>query len=440
MVDSGALDEESNDSTNYDKVGVAIAKVQQGGYKVTFPVINSAEFGFKPDTKNDRIIFGLKGINGINTELTHQILNMRPFASIEDFAEKMLDTKLVKPTQMIQLIKGGCFTEIHSEDRTETMKWYLSKYIHKSLDKLTMIHFKKMVEMDILPEEYKKAAKLLNYRDYVLDENYGLFELYIDKNKKVPKRGYHDRYFILDDNSQDFFVKNFTEKSIVKVHGKYYVISEKLFLKEIELMLEPLKEWLKTDEALRVYNAAQFNIIWNKYASGTMARWSMKALCYYDGEHELEHVDEKLHGIVNFFDLPEEPEPYDFYTRYINGEQKALPKFKISRIAGTILFNDKNHHMVSILTKYGIVDVKFSKGHHAFYNKRISRVDPETGEKHVVEDSWLSRGNIICCNGIREGDVFKLKIYNDTIYKHTVNLVTEIKPDGSLILQSERAS
>ena len=30
-------------------------------------------------------------------------------------------------------------------------------------------------------------------------------------------------------------------------------------------------------------------------------------------------------------------------------------------------------------------------------------------------------------------------IYNDTIYKHTVNLIKEVKEDGTLLMQAERA-
>ena len=62
IVESGALDEEANDATNYGKTAVAIALAQKEGVNVSLPLINEAEFGFKPDIKNNRVIFGLKGI------------------------------------------------------------------------------------------------------------------------------------------------------------------------------------------------------------------------------------------------------------------------------------------------------------------------------------------------------------------------------------------
>ena len=95
IVDSGSMDEENNDSTKYDKMGTAIANIQKAGVHIQFPLINSAKYSFYPDVKNDQIIFGLKGINGINSELSQEILINRPYKSMKDFAEKMLDTGII---------------------------------------------------------------------------------------------------------------------------------------------------------------------------------------------------------------------------------------------------------------------------------------------------------------------------------------------------------
>lgn len=438
IVDSGSLDEESNDATNYGKMATAIASVQKENVRITLPIINESEFGFKPDTANDRIIFGLKGINGINTELSQLIIQNRPYTSMEDFARKMLDTKIIKPSQMVQLIKGGCFTELHSADRKITMDWFLRNYIFEPCNSLTLAQFPRIKEMNIIPDELILTARMIAFKKYVLDDE-GLCEKHIEPGKKIPKRGYHDGYYVLDGNSQQFFMENFTEESVVDIKGQYYVLSEKKFTKEIDAKIQPLKEWFAKPETLELYNSALYQTVWEKYASGTVSRWNMSALCYYDGDHELEHINEALYGIVNYFELPEEPEPYAWYTRYIKGEPKQMPKFKISRIAGTVLNADNNHHMVTILTKYGAVNVKFNKGHYAFYNKRISaRLDENSDKKTVLEESWLKRGSLIAVAGIRREDQFVPMIYNDTIYKHTVNLIKEIHDDGTMLMQTER--
>lgn len=339
---------------------------------------------------------------------------------------------------MVQLIKGGCFTELHSADRKITMDWFLRNYIFEPCNSLTLAQFPRIKEMNIIPDELILTARMIAFKKYVLDDE-GLCEKHIEPGKKIPKRGYHDGYYVLDGNSQQFFMENFTEESVVDIKGQYYVLSEKKFTKEIDAKIQPLKEWFAKPETLELYNSALYQTVWEKYASGTVSRWNMSALCYYDGDHELEHINEALYGIVNYFELPEEPEPYAWYTRYIKGEPKQMPKFKISRIAGTVLNADNNHHMVTILTKYGAVNVKFNKGHYAFYNKRISaRLDENSDKKTVLEESWLKRGSLIAVAGIRREDQFVPMIYNDTIYKHTVNLIKEIHDDGTMLMQTER--
>lgn len=423
-----------------------MSKVLKEGVSITLPVVNDADFGFKPDIPNDRIIFGLKGINGINTEVSQAIIANRPYYSIEDFAEKMLDKTIsedeetlsskIKPSQMINLIKGGCFTELHSPDRRITMDWYLRNYKFKPIESLTLTQLPKLKEFGLIPETLDLACRMVNFKKYVLD-NEGLIEKYIDPNKKMVKRGYHDGHYILDDNSQPFFVEHFTEDSVIRVQNGFYVISEKKFIKEVDKYIQPLKDWFASPETLDKYNECLYQQVWDNFANGSTPHWNMQALTYYDGEHELEHINEDLYGIVNFEELPEEPEPYQWYTRYVNGIPKQCAKYKISCIAGTVVNNDNNHHTITLITKYGPVNVKFNKGHYAFYNKRISEVGDD-GKKHVIEDSWFKRGTLLRCAGIRRDDQFYPTKYNDTIYSHTVNRIIEVHDDGTLLLQSER--
>lgn len=438
-INAGADDSvEDNKSTDYGKVGVAISRMQDRGINIALPLINESKFDFYPDEKNNRIIYALKAMNGIGDDVARAIVENRPYTSLEDFCTRMIKTKLVTTAQMVKLIKGGCFTELHNQDRKITMDWFLRNYVFSPCESLTLSQFAKMQEMNIIPKLLDLAVKMVNFKKYVLDDS-NLHTKYIDKNKKMVKRGYHDGYYTLDENSQPFFTKHFTEKSIVGLNGEFYLVSEKLFTKEIDSYIQPLKEWFTQEDSLNLYNAALYKEIWNKHASGSVSHWSMEALTYYDGEHELSGVNNELYGIVNFFDLPEEPEPYDYYTRYIGGEAKAMPKFKISRIAGVVLDNNSAHHSISLLTPHGVVTVKFSKGQFAFYNKQISaQLDKNSDKKTVLEKSWFGRGKLLCLHGVRRGDMFVPMVYSDTIYKHTVNLIKEIYEDGRMLLQAER--
>lgn len=438
IVDSGALDEQSNDTTNYGKIAVAIASIRQQGVNVTLPLINTAQFGFEIDDVNDRIIFGLKGIHGIGTKEVMAIMENRPFTSMDDFITRMCDTKIIQFSKMLQLIKGGCFTELHSPDRRKTMDYFLRKSKFKPVTKLSMAQFNTMQELGIIPHELSMSVRMVNFKKYVL-QNSTVYEKHIDPYKPLPKKGYHDLYLELDDNSQPFFAEYLSENSVVDVNVNHYVISEKIFCKEVERHIKPLKDWFVTDEAIAAYNDAVYSQIWNENASGSIPQWSMSALSYYSDKHELSDIKESLYGIVNFFTLPEKPVPYDYYTVYIGGEQKTLPRYNISRIAGTVLNADNNHHMVTLSTVYGVVKVKFSKERYAFYNKQISAVlDANSDKKTVLERSWLRRGSKLIIAGIRREDTFTPMVYQDTIYKQIVNLIKEVNSDGTLALQSER--
>lgn len=436
IVDSGANDEESNEGTSYEKMGVAIAKIQSGGIRVANPDINTAEFGFVPDLKNNEIVYGLKGINSINTELAQEIIRHRPYKSFDDFCDKMLDTKIVKNSQMLMLIKAGCFLNLDSQDRTETMRKYLKKYQFKTVEKLTLAQMNSIQEYNIIPEDLQICVRYLNYKKYVLADE-GWVENYVDETKKIPKAGYHDRYYILDTNSQTFFIEHFSEESVVRVQNGVYVLSEKKFSKEVDAKLEPLRDWFVSDNALKAYNDAAFSAVWKQFASGSEPRWSMQSLCYYDREHELSNINESEYGIVNFFDLPEEPTTYETYTRYIDGVPKQMPKYTINRLCGTVLRKNDNHHSVFLLTKYGVVEFKLNAGQYTFYNKRISAPN-DKGGKSVLEESWLRRGNMLIVSGFRNEDMFIVKNYQDTIYKHSLTKINVVNPDGTLEIQFER--
>ncbi len=432
-INAGADEEvEDNKSTQYGKIGIATVQMKKDGIVIANPDINTAQFSFDPDVEHNAIIYALKAINGIGDDVCRAIIANRPYTSFKDFCTRMIDTKLVKNSQMIMLIKAGCFLKLHSEDREKTMKEYLYHYKYKKTEKLTLSQLNNIKEFGILPSSLDLPMRMLNFKEYVLHPD-GYYKDIINPDKKIPKCGYHDRWYILDDEAQKFFTEHFTENSIASVDKNgYYIVSEKRFTKEVETLLKPLRKWFESKEAVNAYNAAVFKSIWEKYASGTEAKWSMQALTYYDQEHELDYVNEEEYGIINFFELPENPEPYEYYTRSIDGELKEFPKYKISRIVGTVLDTTPAHHTVNILTKYGLVDCKFYNESFSYYNRRIS------GEKSVLEDSWFKRGTLLAIVGYRRGDQLAVKNYQDTIFKHTVNRILEVHPDGTLTIQQER--
>lgn len=440
IVDSGSVKTDVNTkskATEYGKIATAISNMQNQGVNIVLPYINETGFGFKPDEENDRIIFGLRGINGIGDEAAEQIINNQPYESFNDFCEKMIDTKIIKNVQMVKLIKAGCFNSF--DERSKIMEQYLHTYQFTPTEKLGMQQFNNICELNLIPEYLSEVVRLVNFKKYVLSDE-GFVNEYIDPNKKtIPKCGYHDRYYVLDNNSQSFFEEYISEECVVGVQGEFYLISEKKFKKEIDNKIKPLKDWLQEPDTIKKYNQANFDKLWNKYASGTQSKWEMDSLSFYYSEHELKNIDTTKYSIESFIDLPEQPEVYSSYTRYINGEKKFLPKYRIIRLAGTVLDSDRNRHTITLLCHdKTVVTCKFNKGQFVHYSKTISETNADTGKKTTIEQPWLKRGTKIMVCGYRQDDMFRIYRYADTVYQHTVYLITSLNTDGTVTVQTER--
>src|SRR5690606_11189198 len=98
-VNSGSqeVDEgEKSKTTEYGKMASAIGDMKSLGVNVEQPLINSSNFSFTPDAENNRIIFSLKGITTIGDDLVKDIIANRPYASFDDFYNRMYETKMVQ--------------------------------------------------------------------------------------------------------------------------------------------------------------------------------------------------------------------------------------------------------------------------------------------------------------------------------------------------------
>jgi DNA polymerase-3 subunit alpha len=387
------------------------------GVKVDLPDINKADFGFKPDLENNSILFGLKGMNGIGDEIVHLIIQNRPYNSFEDFLQRMFDTKLIKNSHMMQLIKGGCFDSFN--DRKSIMKEFV-KHTFEPKKQLNMQNMKMLIENDLIPEEYKLNERFFKYKNYVSQTVY--------KTITKPK----DKLFLLDDIATPFFEQHFTEDCIVEVVDGSIVISEKKFKKEYDKHMECLKEWLGKEETVQQINEILLNQAYAEFENDSISKWEMDSLSYYYHEHELAAVDKEKYGLENFNDLPEQPIVVNEYV------SRGIPRqeFKLSRIAGTVLDRDKNKHSVTVLTTDGVVTVKFYAGAFSHYNKQISKQNKD--KKEILEPSWFTRGNKLLLTGFRRGNKFVPRKYKDSIYQHTVALIKDIDHEGNLILQTER--
>ena len=170
-VNAGADEESkgSKQSTDYGKVATSIAQMQKRGIKIQAPLINKAELGFKADEENNAILFALKSISGIGDDVVEIIRQARPFASFEDFYERMVATKLVKTGQVIRLIKAGCFDEF-DENRVDLLytivrlcKCNLISSLTKSqLNRMQELQFM-YPELNLIPDEVLDGIQVYNF-------------------------------------------------------------------------------------------------------------------------------------------------------------------------------------------------------------------------------------------------------------------------------------
>lgn len=457
ISDSGGEDS----TVRYGKIAAAIGKMRKEGIKVVLPDINRTRFGFRPDAKNNEIIYGLKAISGIGASIANAIVDNQPYTSFQDFYDKMQIYKnrmkeqgeiievdnlaededidedsnkkkvIFGDTSVIALIKAGCFDELEGKPRKDIMADFI-RSISKPIKKLDISHIEDFNKLGLLtPAQQKYELRLYRYRNYVFQKK----NLARQGGKSASTAFYKLDHKFAEPYFYEHFESEMTEgKDYEYTEDGYIAVKRGSFDRVFDkLMSDFKKNYLTNEEFLGIINEQRFRSIWDERASGSISKWEMESLNYYYHEHELAHVNRKKYQIANFDELPEEPEIADVY--FYRGQEK--PRFKLVRICGTVIDKDKNHNTITLLTPDGVVVVKLYKGQFGFYDREISQVD-ENGIKHKIEKSWFKRGTKLMVTGFRRGEQFIPRKYKDSIYRHTIQLIKDISDDGTLSLQSER--
>lgn len=413
---------------NYGKIARAVAEVQQRGVNVSFPNINLAQMDFIPDIDGNRIIYSLKAVTGINAELGNKIIENRPYSSLLEFYDKIEPTNI----QMINLIKAGSFDELYpNKHRKYIMEEFLNILALKNVktkESLTMANLGKLIEYKIIPQELKLCQRVFRYKKWV-DEH---------EQDKINKR-----VCIVNQASliffQDYYKNRLTLGKEYDTIPDGYCVKNSAFTKITNQLLQPLKEWMSSADAVALYNAAEIenykNGIREKYCLGTISAWEMSSLHFYYHPHELAKINRTAYHIEKFSNLPETPQPIGFKMTKSSVE---IPTYAITCLAGTVINTDTNKHIVTILTSENeVVDIKFYANLFIYFNKKISKIDSE-GKKSTVENSWFTRGNKILVAGYRRELTFIPKTNWEKGFKRAVCLIQGIKEDGTLLLKTDR--
>lgn len=401
-------------STNYGKIATAIGKMKSAGVNVIPPNINKSTFTFSPDVENNSIRSGLSGITKVGKELIQSIIQNRPYSSLEEFLSK---NKITKP-QMVNLIKCGAFDDF-KDTRYEVMNSYI-RSVSDQKKRITLQNMKMLIDFNLLPAELDFEKRIYNFNKYL-------------------KKHKFEKYYLVDEIAFQFVENNLDVNDLVILQDTetQYAIEQTKWDKIYNKYMDKVRAYIKPhhDELLEKLNNKLIEEMWNKYCLGSISKWEMDSISYYAHDHELSKLDYEGYGLVNFFDLPEQPE----IDTVIPIKGKQVPLFKIQRIAGTVLDKDKAKKTVTLLTREGVVTVRIFGDAFTHYDRQISEKNPATGKKKVIERSWFSRGNKIIVTGIRREDTFTAKKYARTPF-HLVERITNINDDGTITTIGERVA
>ena len=397
-------------SANYGKIATAIGKIKSSGVDVAPPDINKSSYTFYPDIESNTIRYGLSGITKVGEDLVKAIMDGRPYSSVADLTNRVKINK----AQVVNLIKSGAFDCFG--DRVQVMREYINS-VSDTKKRITLQNMKMLIDFGLIPDKYDMQRRVYNFNKYL---------------KKLKWQS----YYALDDIAFNFYEKHFDmdklEPSEMSESG--FVIKQTAWDNIYQSHMDKIRPWVKQNAAslLEEVNERLTRDMWNKYCQGSLSKWEMDSVSFYSHEHELANLRKDLYEIADFSNIPENP----VVERIIPIKGRQVPIFKLYRIAGTILDKDKAKKTVTLLTTDGVVTVKIFGQVFTHYDKQISEKGAD-GKKHVIEKSWLSRGNKIIVTGIKQSDGFLAKKYSRTPY-HLVELISDIHEDGTILTRGER--
>ena len=348
---------------------------------VLLPDINKSELKFT--TKNDKVLFGLGAILGMDTNTLDAILEHRPFISLEDYYNRMVETKLISPKKSIMLIKSGAMDNLEDMNRRHIMA-ELVKYIIPQKEKITMVQLPYV--RNILPNSFSDLLSLYDFRNRIEGRN---------KEK-------------MNEEIEKIFISNYSKEVEYEFNDGQLEIDMKSWKKFYDKAIKPLKEEIKKDEYAKEFTKQKRKEYWLSECSGTIPKWEIETILFNSDNFIIDNnkVNERF-KLSNFNELKNNP--------ILGKNNRGFVDYEISAISGVVVGNNHVKRIVYLLTENsGVVPVKVSRKNYTIYQ-----------EKTTNDGSWWDRGNLLVVLGYKSGASFNMR--GNNIYRKPVIKIEKVK-------------
>lgn len=400
-VNAGILGDSTDKGVDYGAIAKAVGNMKG---LITSPSINKSDLEFTPYEEKGKILFGLKSIVGLGEDAVNRIIANKPYTSFSDFLTRMYNTGELSDKKVVTLIKSGAFDEF-LPDRKKVMMVFVQLTVQQKTS-LTMANLDKIRKF--VPETFSKELKFVDMKKDLFGKTK------IKMNEKLEQSFLE---VVFDLQKEDLSISyEYDENGVLNV-------DEKSFKKVFDKIIKPLKEWLKTPEAVKPFNRTLLNDYWIKNCSGTFESWEMETVLFYSKKHEIENMPiDKYFDVSDFNELSEEPIVESTFVRRNGTTGENLKRFFI---AGVVVEKDKNKSLIYLSTKTGVVNIKINKRRYAHYDNKVVAINGK--EKVVLDPSWFERGTKLVIEGIRRGENFFPKA---AFKKHTITKILRYNNDA----------
>lgn len=397
-VEEEAEEESKSGKVAYDKVAEAISKFTQ--YEIIPPDINNARMGFIPKVYENKIMFGLKGISKIGDDLVLDIINKRPYTSVNDFVEKMVvdGKKLISKDRVVNLIKAGCFDAVENKPREEIMTNFISDLVpYKSTVNLRNIQM--LIRYNLFPEELQREKKIFIVHNEI---------------KKTLNCGY---YYLDDEDGilYQWYVRTFDKEPLtLDVH---WVVPQTEWERIYKAAQDKVRPWIKSHvgELIESIHTTEYQAEYEKYAKGDILQWELDSLNFYHSGHPLTDVAYPFDTT-----LPQDLRENEF-DGYWTIKDTKVPKMVLHNIVGTVIVANKKANIIVLACPQGVVKVKCYKIQYVKYDKVVEEWD------ELVQDSFFKKGTDLKIRGYLRDGMFVPKAYKNDGCDPIMKIIVENK-------------